>query len=135
MTAYEYLSQVSYIDRRIRYDLMELAELRLRASSVSSPGFEESYTKGVSTQAPFVRTLELIWQKEERLNAELKELEQKREEIRGAIERIENKDERMLLLYRYIQGLKWTAICAEMHVSLSTVKRWHKNALKIIEIS
>lgn len=35
MTAIEYLSQVTYIDRKIQYDLSELEELRLRAESVS----------------------------------------------------------------------------------------------------
>lgn len=134
MTAYEYLSQLTYIDRRIQYDLMELEELRLRSMSVSSPNLEESFSHSGSTEAPFVKVLEIIWQKEERVKREIAELEQKREEIQSAIERLENEDERLVLLYRYLQGMKWEAIAYELHVSLSTIKRWHKAALSKITV-
>ena len=134
MTAYEYLSQLTYIDRRIQYDLMELEELRLRSMSVSSPNLGETVAHTQSNDAPFVKVLEIIWQKEERVKREIAELEQKREEIRGAIERLENEDERLVLLYRYLQGMKWEAIAYELHVSLSTIKRWHKAALSKITV-
>lgn len=134
MTAYEYLSQLTYIDRRIQYDLMELEELRLRAESVPSQNLGETVAHTQSNVATFVKVLEIIWQKEERVKREIAKLEQKREEIRDAIERLENEDERLVLLYRYLQGMKWEAIAYELHVSLSTIKRWHKAALSKIAV-
>ena len=134
MAAYEYLSQLTYIDRRIQYDLMELEELRLRAESVSSPNLGETVVHTQSNDAPFVKVLEIIWQKEERIKREIAELEQKREEIKETIERLKNEDERLVLLYRYLHRMKREAIACELHVSLSTIKRWHKSALSKIKL-
>lgn len=134
MTAYEYLSQLTYIDRRIQYDLMELEELHLRSMSVSSPNLEESFSHGGSTEAPFVKVLELLWKRQEQVNRELAELDAKREEIKGVIEQLENKDERMLLLYRYVQGMKWEDIGEQLHAGRTTLHRWHKQALSKIKV-
>lgn len=134
MTAIEYLSQVTYIDRKIQYDLSELEELRLRAESVSSPNLEESFSHGGSTEAPFVKVLELLWKRQEQVNRELAELDAKREEIKGVIEQLENKDERMLLLYRYVQGMKWEDIGEQLHAGRTTLHRWHKQALSKIKV-
>lgn len=134
MTAIDYLSQVTYIDRKIQYDLSELEELSLRAESVSSPNLAENVSHTRNTEAPFVKVLELIWAKQERINRELAELEQKREEVKSAIERLENEDERLLLLYRYIRGMKWEDIGEELHAGRSTLFRWHKSALSKIRV-
>ena len=134
MTAYEYLSQVSYINRRIQYDLKELEELRLRSMSVSSPNLGETVAHTQSNDAPFVKVLELLWKRQEQVNRELAELDAKREEVKGAIEQLENKDERMLLLYRYVQGMKWEDIGEQLHASRTTLHRWHKQALSKIKV-
>lgn len=129
MTAYEYLNQVYYIDRKIKFDLMELEELRARATSISSPSFGEKVKSTAKTEAPFVRVLERIWKQESKVNAELNELEAKREEVKSAIERLENKDERFILLYRYINRMTWEEIGLEMSMSERTVRRYHRSAL------
>lgn len=129
MTAYEYLNQVYYIDRKIKFDLMELEELRARATSISSPSFGEKVKSTAKTEAPFVRVLERIWKQEAKVNAELNELEAKREEVKSAIERLENKDERFILLYRYINRMTWEEIGLEMSMSERTVRRYHRSAL------
>ena len=54
------------------------------------------------------------------------------EEVKSAIERLENEDERLLLLYRYIRGMKWEDIGEELHAGRSTLFRWHKSALSKI---
>ncbi len=130
MTAVEYLNQVGYIDRKIKFDLMELEELRARAVSVSSPAFGERVQSTRSTEPPFVRVLERIWEKEARLNKELMELEEKREEVKAVIEALPNQDERMVLLYRYVLFHKMEEIALEMHMSLSSVKRWHQSGIR-----
>lgn len=129
MTAYEYLNQVYYIDRKIKFNLMELEELRARATSISSPSFGEKVKSTAKTEAPFVRVLERIWKQESKVNAELNELEAKCEEVKSAIERLENKDERFILLYRYINRMTWEEIGLEMSMSERTVRRYHRSAL------
>jgi len=61
-------------------------------------------------------------------------LDAKREEIKGVIEQLENKDERMLLLYRYVQGMKWEDIGEQLHAGRTTLHRWHKQALSKIKV-
>lgn len=134
MTAYEYLHQLSGIDRRLRYDQMELEELRARAESLSSPNTGDAVSHTRSTDAPFVKVLELIWQKEERVKREMAELEQKREEIKRTIEQLSDMDERLVLLCRYLRGMKWEAIACELHAGRSTVFRWHKSGLSKIKV-
>ena len=134
MTAVEYLNQVGYIDRKIKVDLMELEELRARAVSVSSPAFGERVQSTRSTEPPFVRVLERIWEKESRLNQELMELEEKREEVKAVIEQLENPDERFVLLYRYINRMTWEEIGLELHVGRTTLHRWHKDAIAKIKV-
>ena len=41
MTAHEYLSQVYYLDRQIKYDLRELESLRELSIGISSPNLGE----------------------------------------------------------------------------------------------
>lgn len=132
MTAYEYLNQVYYIDRKIKFDLMELEELRARATSISSPSFGEKVASTAKTDAPFVRVLERIWKQEAKVNEDLTELETKLEEVKSVIERLENKDERFILLYRYINRMTWEEIGLEMSMSERTVRRYHRSALEKI---
>ena len=43
-------------------------------------------------------------------------------------------DERLVLRYRYIQGLTWEQIGLEMNADERTIRRWHGNALLHITI-
>lgn len=134
MTANEYLSQVYCLDRKIKYDLKELEALREMSCGISSPNLGERVSGSKSTEAPFVRALERVWEQEARINAEIKQLEETKEQIRRTIEAVGNYDERCLLLYRYIQHMKWEDICLELHISISTAKRWHQSALRKIRV-
>lgn len=133
MTAHEYLSQMYYLDRQIKYDLRELESLRELSIGISSPNLGER-VKSSSGDPPFVKALERIWKQEERINSELKRLEELKEEIRNTIETQTNADERCVLLYRYIQHMKLEEIGYELNISISTVKRWYKSALSKIKV-
>jgi DNA-directed RNA polymerase specialized sigma24 family protein len=50
------------------------------------------------------------------------------------IETLENEDYKNVLALRYISCLTWGEICGKLYISLSTVKRWHQNALELIKI-
>lgn len=83
--------------------------------SVSSPNLEESFSHGGSTEAPFVKVLELLWKRQEQVNRELAELDAKREEIKGVIEQLENKDERMLHFVPLCPGHEVGDIGEQLH--------------------
>ena len=134
MTAHEYLSQVYYLDRQIKYDLRELESLRELSIGISSPNLGERVKSSSNGEPPFVKALERIWKQEERINSELKRLEELKEGIRNTIESQTNADERCVLLYRYIQHMKLEEIGYELNISISTVKRWYKSALSKIKV-
>lgn len=55
-------------------------------------------------------------------------------EIKDAIERLDNSDEKNVLVYRYILLKKWDEICLELDISWKQIHRIHSRALEHFEI-
>ena len=134
MTPKEYLKQSYRLDQKINSDIAEAARLREMASSVGSPGFEEHYNPNRSTEAPFVRCFERVWELEQKINAEIDKLVALKEQIRTVIDKVENPDEQMVLRYRYIHNMTWEQIGDELKADESTVRRWHRRALSSVTV-
>jgi len=132
--ANEYLSQVYNLKRKIKYNLARLEELRELSCSISAPALDKVPSGNRCTEAPFVKALERIWEKEEEINREMDELERKQKEIQAVIERLTDVDERYVLLYRYMQGMKWEEISLELNLSEKTVRRKHFSGLRNIVV-
>ncbi|MGO4997810.1 sigma factor-like helix-turn-helix DNA-binding protein [Oribacterium sp. Sow4_G1_1] len=129
MTAQQYLSQAYRLDQRVQLDQSELDNLRTLAASVGSPGFEEHYNPNHPTDAPFVKTLEKIWEMEQKISAELSQLILLKQEILMVLSKVDDVDERLVLTYRYLKNMSWTEISEELGVSDRTIRRWHERAL------
>jgi RNA polymerase sigma factor (sigma-70 family) len=129
MTAQQYLSQAYRLDQRIQLNQSELDNLRTLAASVGSPGFEEHYNPNHPTDAPFVKTLEKIWEMEQKISAELSQLIHLKQEILMVLSKVDDVDERLVLTYRYLKNMSWSEISIELGVSDRTIRRWHERAL------
>lgn len=129
MTNKEYLRQAYRLDQRINSDIEEVSRLREMASGISSPVLGDKVQTSHSGEAPFVRSIEKIMALEERINKEIDLLVDLKEQIRRVISAVPDVDERMVLRYRYIQGLTWEQIGLEMNADERTIRRWHGNAL------
>ena len=129
MTAKEYLKQAFRLDHRIDSDITEMERLREMACSIGAPGFEEHYNPNHPTEAPFVRSLEKVWQMEEKINGEIDRLVDLKAQIRSVIEAVTDPNERMVLRYRYIHNMTWERIGDELHAGETSVRRWHASAL------
>jgi DNA-directed RNA polymerase specialized sigma subunit len=57
-----------------------------------------------------------------------------KKEVLQAIEQIEDKDYRLILVHRYIDWLSWRQIADRMFFSSATIRRWHDKALLQIEL-
>ena len=134
MTAKEYLKQAFRLDHRIDSDITEMERLREMACSIGAPGFEEHYNPNHPTEAPFVRSLEKVWQMEEEINGEIDRLVDLKAQIRSVIEAVTDTNERMVLRYRYIHNMTWDQIGDELHADARTVRRWHGTALLHVEL-
>lgn len=105
-----------------------------RSNSIPGPCYDKIGTNpSPNLDAPFVKWIYRRIDAE----AELKELEEKaakaKMEIEEVISNLKNEDYERLLIYRYIDWLTWDEIGERMYFSRSTVKRWHKEALEIME--
>ena len=129
MNAKEFLRQAYRLDQKIKSDLTELEQLKITAGSLRSPGFEEHYNPNRPTEAPFVRSLERVWEMEEKIDAEIDRLVDMKQRIREVINGVSNPDELMVLRYRYILYYSWEDIATEMNFGLRWIHILHRRAL------
>ena len=134
MTSKAYLDQAYRLEQRVRLDKEELEDLRTLAASVGSPGFEEHYNPNHASEAPFVKTLERIWEMEKKVNDELCLLLQLKGEIQSVINQLDNMDERLVLTYKYLKNYTWMRIGDELAADERTIRRWHSRALSHVKV-
>lgn len=68
------------------------------------------------------------------VKAALEERIEIRREVRAAIESLEDETQKILMLYRYIDGKTWEEIAYRMNYSFRRVTQIHGNALARLEI-
>ena len=134
MTVKEYLGQAYLLDKRIKSDTMELEELRLMSQTISSPGFEEHYNASKNTDAPYIKTLEKMFDTESKIMTEMNLLLELKEQIRDVISQVEKPEHQMILRYRYIHNLSWSKIGDKLCADITTVQRWHNKAIAKIKL-
>lgn len=130
MTAKEYLNQARHLDALIHCRLREIDYWRDLSSSVSGSNFEEHHNPNRPTEAPFVRCLEKIDEIQHSVEEKVAYLICLKEEINKAIDKLDNRDEQLLLRYRYLDNCTWEEIAAMLNVSIRSAHRIHGMALQ-----
>ena len=130
MTAKEYLERAKNINRKICLAYEEIARLRKLSESISSPTLEEKVHQNTNTDAPFVKYVEEIIEKEEELKAEAEELSRVNIEILQAIDTLTELEERMVLKCKYIYDYSWSETAMALHVGQSSAIRLYQRALR-----
>lgn len=131
MTAKEYLNQVRHLDALINCRLREIDYWRDLSSSISGTRFDGMpHSPNRPTEAPFVRCLEKIDEIQRSVEEKVAYLVRLKEEINTAIDMLENRDEQLVLRYRYLDDCTWEEISRMLNVSLRTVHRIHGSALQ-----
>lgn len=134
MDAKEFLSQAYRLDLLISEETKELQKLRSISVSLRSPGFEQHYNPNRPTEAPFIRSLEKVWDTEEYLKKQLKQMTTLKAQILHAISELSDPDERLVLKYRFLDGLTYDQIGARLHMDRSTAFRTCDRALDHIKV-
>lgn len=131
MTAKEYLRQAYLLDKRISVEIQELENLKKMRSTIQGCSYGEKIGSNPNrnVETPFVKTIEKIWEYEQLINEKIDRLMDLKTEINGAIDQMENADERLLLKYRYLKNQSWEDIAFDLNVSYRTVHRIHASAL------
>ena len=111
MTAKEYLKQAYLLDKQIQVEVKELEQLREMRGTIQGCSYGEKIgtNPNRNLDAPFIKTIEKIWE-------------------------YENPEERLLLKYRYLKNESWEDISYELNVSYRTVHRIHASALSNFSI-
>lgn len=130
MTAKEHLNQARHLDALIHCRLREIDYWRDLSSSVSGSNFEEHHNPNRPTEAPFVRCLEKIDEIQHSVEEKVAYLICLKEEINKAIDKLDNRDEQLLLRYRYLDNCTWEEIAAMLNVSIRSAHRIHGMALQ-----
>ena len=131
MTAKEYLNQARHLDALINCRLREIDYWKELSSSVSGMRFDGMpHSPNRPTEAPFVRCLEKIDEIQRSVEEKVAYLVRLKEEINTAIDMLENRDEQLVLRYRYLDDCTWEEISRMLNVSLRTVYRIHGSALQ-----
>ena len=130
MTSKEYFCQAYRLDERINSDLEELAWLRAMAGSLRSSVPRDRVQTSRRGEAAFVSGVERILALEQKIDREIDQLVDLREQMREVIDTVKNRDERMVLRYRYINGMSWEQIELKMHATKRTLHRWLASALQ-----
>lgn len=131
MTAKEYLNQARHLDALINCRLREIDYWRDLSSSVSGMRFDGMpHSPNRPTEAPFVKCLEKIDEIQWSVEEKVAYLVRLKEEINTAIDKLEDRDEQLVLRYRYLDDCTWEEISRMLNVSLRTVHRIHGSALQ-----
>lgn len=131
MTAKEYLKQAYLLDKQIQVEVKELEQFRDMRGTIQGCSYGERIGSNPNRnlEAPFIKTIEKIWEYEQKIDAKINRLVDLRAEINAAIESMEVAEERFLLKYRYLKNESWEDIACELNVSYRTVHRIHASAL------
>lgn len=130
MTAKEYLNRARHLDALINTYLREIDYWKQLSTSISAVSFEPHYNPNTPTDAPFVKILERIDELEAKASKAVTELIKLRDEINDRITLLPNREEQLVLRYRYVDSCSWDEISSMLNVSLRTVHRIHGSALR-----
>ena len=78
MTAKEYLKQAYLLDKQIQVEVKELEQLREMRGTIQGCSYGEKIGSNPNRnlEAPFIKTIEKIWEYEQKIDAKIQELEQ-----------------------------------------------------------
>lgn len=127
-----YLSRYRRLNQRIDRLLEEQSRWRekaMRITPVLSP-----VPGGGGSGSPIERPMDKVLEIDAEINREIDELQIVRQEIRAALNQLEDENLKLLMEYRYIDGLTWEQIAVKMHYGFQWVCKLHGRALNRLRI-
>lgn len=98
--------------------------------SLGGGGYEEKVQCTRSYEAPFVKWIYKKLDAEAVLKTMEQELDRKIDEMSIVVEMMDNIDYRRIITYRYLLNQDWETVADSLHLSLSTIYRYHRRALE-----
>lgn len=127
-----YMSRYRRLNQRIDRLLEEQSRWRekaMRITPVLSP-----VPGGGGSGSPIERPMDKVLEIDAEINREIDELQTVRQEIRAALNQLEDENLELLMEYRYIDGMTWEQIAVKMHYGFQWVCKLHGRALNRLRI-
>ncbi len=127
----EYLLGFQKISRQLARLENELAEIRLNKYCPSCISDGMPRASGCSDLSSYMAKVDEL---EKKILKKRYNRLQKQQEIRSRIERMEDENEKDVLTYRYLRGMKWEDIAVKMGYSWRRIHYIHSKALENFRI-
>ena len=135
MTAKEYLNR--YHQTKVKIEKLQgLVDVYIRLAN-EIPGIQFDQIRvdgGKNLKAPFEKWILKALEYENQIDELKRTLRIIKVKILDVIEKLEDENQRKVLIYRYIDWHTWNEIAEILYISLATAKRWHIIALSYVNI-
>lgn len=125
-----YLSRYRRLNARIDRLLEEKSRWRELALKIT-PALSQA-PGGGGSGSPIERPMDKVSEIETEINRKIDELKIVRQEIKETLNQLDDENLKLLMEYRYIDGMTWERIAVKMHYSYMQICRLHGKALKTI---
>jgi len=135
MTAKEYLGR--YHQTKVKIDKLQgLVDVYIRlANEIPGVKFDQIRVDGgKNLKAPFEKWILKALEYEAQIDDMKRTLPTLKEEMLTLIEKLEDENQRKVLILRYVDWRTWNEIAEILYISLATAKRWHIIALSYVNI-
>ena len=129
----QYLSRYRRLNQRIDHLLEEQSRWRERALKIT-PTLSQA-PGGGGSGSPIERPMDKVLEIDEEINREIDTLQTIRQEIRETLNQLEDESLKLLMEYRYIDGMTWEQIAEKMDYSRQWVTNLHGMALQKIKLT
>ena len=127
-----YLSRYRRLNQRIDRLLEEQSRWRERALKIT-PTLSQA-PGGGGNGSPIERPMDKVLEIDVEINREIDEMQIARKEIRETLNQLEDENLKLLMEYRYIDGMTWEQIAVKMHYGFQWVCKLHGRALNRLRI-
>lgn len=132
MIAKEYLRKLYNLDKTINFYLDDIIKLKNLAVNIS-PILSDSVSKSNINKDKIGDCVSNIMELESLINDRIKQYTNLKTDVMNTIEKLENNDEKLVLMYRYIHFLNWSQVARKINFSKATVYRLHRQGLDNID--
>lgn len=123
------LKRIVYLDKRIDSSIREIEKLKEYRSMLRPLTFDNIRVQTSNISDPTAERVQKIMAIEERVGKEIDELIDLREDLKKSIYEVKDEQLRLLLQYRYIEGLSFEEIAIRMNYGIRHIWRLHGKAL------
>ena len=134
LTPKQYLNQAYHLNELIDSDIEELDRLKATIDGLSSIVFDRDNVQTSGPSSPIERTIGKIESMKERINREIDDFIDLKEEIRDSINQLTNNNEKLILRLRYVLFKSWEEIQGTVGKERSQTFSLHQTALNHFKV-